>query len=380
MDSQRLIDLKAWIFRYSSGLILLLSIALIISLIYFFGWWETIGILILKFGLGAKVAGAKTFANAIIKAGGKKAIGVATAGMLAKRHIIDIISKFFTEHSVSRYKTNLTLVLKHKFEEIKNSSLVKKLKAIGSMLLSIPMVYFFWTKVLGTAIQKFIYALVLPLVSMLWNLLMTSFSFFSFIFQVMMLNIFLDTISKYSIGKWIMSLIDKSIYLMGEVFKISNYLLGFIGLRPKAWLIRFSNWFNRWLESILDKGLSAITKLENHRNRYINTVESISEKRYTYRESKQNAQKVYWREVREIFERVVLKKRDWRANRKKRQKRWNREKQTRHKPSKRALIAKREKRNALILPFHTDQKKSRKVFYKKPLYRQGKVAKSKYTH
>jgi len=353
IDSQLFINLKAWIFRYSSELILLLSVATILSLVYFFGWWETIGILILKFGLGAKVAGAKTLAHAIIKAGGKKAIAVATAGMLAKRHIIDIISKFFTEHSISRYKTNLTLVLKQKFEEIKNSSIVKKLKALGSMLLSIPMVYFFWTKVLGTAIQKFIYALVLPLVSTLWSLLMTSFSFFSFMFQVLMLNIFLDTISKYSVGKWIISLIDKTIYLIGELLKISNYLLGFIGLHPKAWLIKFSNWFNRWLESILDRGLSPITKLENHRNRYINIVESISEKRYLYRESKQNAQIIYWREVKKIFERVILKKRDWREGRSNRQKRWNKNRQTHHKPSKRALIAKRERRNALILPFHT---------------------------
>ncbi|SFV63475.1 hypothetical protein MNB_SV-6-625 [hydrothermal vent metagenome] len=369
MNSRILINIKAWIFEHSSGLILLISTGVIVSLVYFFGWWETIGILILKFGLGAKVAGAKTFAQAIIKAGGKKAIAVATAGMLAKRHIIDIISKFFAEHSVSRYKRNLTLVLKHKFEEIKNSSLIKKLKAIGSMLLSIPMVYFFWTKVLGTAIQKFIYALILPLVSMLWSLLLTSFSFLNFIFQVMMLNIFLDTISNYSIGKKIIHFIDKIIYLIGELLKISNYLLGLVGLHPKAWIIRFSNWFNRWLESILDRGLSPTTKLENHRNRYINIVESISEKRYIYVQSKQNAQKAYWREVKKIFERVVLKKSDWRVNRKKRVARWSREKQIHHKASKRALIAKREKRNALILPFHTDPKKSRKIFYKKPLYR-----------
>ncbi len=369
MNSQALINLRAWILKHSSGLILLVSAITILSLIYFFGWWETIGILILKFGLGAKVAGAKTFAHAIIKAGGKKAIAVATAGMLAKRHIIDIISKFFTEHSLSRYKKNLTLVAKHKFEEIKNSSLLKKLKALGSMLLSIPMVYFFWTKVLGTAIQKFIYALVLPLVSMLWNFLMTSFNFFSFLFQVMMLNIFLDTISKYNIGKWIISLIDKTIYLIGEFLKIFNYLLSFVGVHPKSWLIRFSNWFNRWLESILDRGLSAITKLENHRNRYINAVEYVSEKRYAYRLSKQNAQKAYWREVREIFDRVVLKKRDWRDNRKRRTERWERVDHTHKKASKRALIAKREKRNALILPFHREQKKSRKVFYRKALYR-----------
>jgi len=167
----------------------------------------------------------------------------------------------------------------------------------------------------------------------------------------MMLNILLDTVSRYDTGKKIIYLIDKTIFIIGEFLKLSNYLLGFVGLHPKSWLIKFSNYFNRWLESILDRGLSPIARLENHRNRYINIVESLSEKRYLYRQSKKNVQSAYWREIKKIFERVVLKKRDWRANREKRIKRWN--KRDRYiKNNKRVLIVKREKRNALILPFH----------------------------
>jgi len=347
-----LMTFKAWVHRHIIGLAMSLSLLAITLLIYFFGWWETLGILFLKFGLGAKVAGAKTFTHAVIKAGGKKAIALATAGMLAKRHIIDIISKFFAEHSISRYKNNVALVAKKKFEEIKHSSMIKKIKAFGSMLLSIPMVYLFWTKVLGTAIQKFIYALVLPLVTLLWNLLMTSFNFLSFIFQLLMLNLFLDTISRYTIGKKIISLIDHTIYLVGRILNLFNTILEYIGLNPKAWLVKLSNRFNHWLESILDKGLSPISKLRNKRTRYINIVESISEKRYLKAQSKKDKKSSQWVYIKRLFERVVLKRRYWRRKREERSNRWSKRfKNNRHTIMEK-VAQKREKRASLHLPYH----------------------------
>ena len=131
----RFLNISAWIHRYRFGLLILISLTFVALLIHYFGWWEAIGILFLKFGLGAKVSGAKSFAHAVVKAGGKKAIALATAGMLTKRHIIDILSKFFAEHSIKRYKKNLTLVMKKIFDEIRHSTPVKKLRAFGSMLL-----------------------------------------------------------------------------------------------------------------------------------------------------------------------------------------------------------------------------------------------------
>jgi len=255
---------------------------IIILIIHFLGWWEAIGILFLKFGLGAKVAGAKTFAHAITKAGGQQAIATATAGMLAKRHIIDLFSKFFSEHSVKKYKNNLINVFKMKLKEIQKSSLMQRLKALGSMLLSVPLLYFFWTKVLTTAIQKIVYALVLPLFSILWNFITAGLNIVSFILKILMLNILLETLAQYRLGKKFLNFIDAIVSLIFKLFNLLNRLLELIGLNPKSWLIKVSIKFNAWLEKILDKGLSYITKVQNKRDRYINIVEAISEKRYTY--------------------------------------------------------------------------------------------------
>jgi hypothetical protein len=282
----------------------------------------------------------------MIKAGGKKAIAVATAGMLTKRHIIDLISKFFAEHSIKRYKRNLTLVLKKKFDEIKHSTPVKKLRAFGSILLSVPMIYFFWTKVLGTAIQKFVYALVLPMATLLWNLVLTGINFLGFIFQILMLNIFLDTLASYSWGKKIIALIDDIVRLIGSMLSLLNTLFGYIGLNPKAWLVKLSNRFNRWLELILDKGLSPVARIQNRRYRHTNATEALRTKRYIYAQSKRNKQISYWKYSRDLFEKKVLKKREWR------EKRIQRKKQNNRNASRNTILTKRGKRKPLLMPSH----------------------------
>jgi len=354
-EPHSILAIKAWIHKHIVGLLLLLSLLSIALLIHFFGWWETLGILFLKFGLGAKVAGAKTFTHAIIKAGGKKAIAIATAGMLAKRHIIDIASRFFTEYSVSRYKKNMTLVLKLKIDEIRQSTIAKKLKAFGSMLLSIPMVYFFWTKVLGSAIQKFVYALMLPLFTLLWNLILTSFNFLNFIFQVLMLNILLDTIARYKFGQKIINFIDDLVMLIGKILNLFNSIFKLIGVNPKSQLIKLSNRFNKWLESILDKGLSSIRKLENKRARYINAVEKVSERRYITAQTKRDKKTSQWNYIKKLYEKKVLKKRDWRANRKERIGYLHRERKNSPNAIRKRVLDKRKKRYALDLPYHLTQ-------------------------
>ena len=345
--------LNAWLFRHRSALVILTSFLMIILLVFYLGWWETAAILFLKFGLGAKIAGAKTFTHAVIKAGGKKAIAAATAGMLAKRHIIDIISRFFAENSIKRYRRNLLLVIKMKIEEIKHSTLVKKLKALGSMLLSVPAIYFFWTKVLTAAIQKFVYALLLPLITLIWNLLASSLNFVSFILQILMLNIFLDTLKKYRWGKKIIGLVDGVIELIGKLLNLINKIFTLIGVDPRSKLIAFSNRFNRWLESILDRELSRIMKIQSHRDRYLNAVEALSEKRYLYRVSKSEKKISYTREVKRLFREKVLRERSWREIREERQKRWTAERSGSRSAIYRRVLSGRSRRSALLLPFHT---------------------------
>jgi len=343
--------LHPWIQAHKPALIILSTIFLIIMIIHFFGWWEALGFIFLKFGLGANIAGAKTFAHAIIKVGGKKALATATVGMLAKRHIIDIFSKFFTEHSVNHYKKNLLNVIKKKLDEILHSPPMQRIRAFGATLLSIPLVYFFWTKVLGTAIQKFVYALIVPLFSMLWSFLSAGLNILSFIFKVLMLNVFFDALSHYSWGKKILYVIDAFIALIGKIFTLSNRLLEYIGLNPKRWLIQHSQRFNLYLESILDSGLSHIDKVQNRRDRYINAIETISVKRFLYLQKKSNTKHSFWKQTKKIYQQKVLKQKQFREIRVQRAEERNyRIEKTSSYIQKRNFLKKRE-RIALQLPF-----------------------------
>jgi len=103
--------------------VLVISSALAITLVFkYLHWWDAIGLMVLNLGLGIKLHGAKTFAIAVAKSGGKKALAMTTAGVLVKRHLIDVMSKFFAEHSVGRYKDNIKKIFMMKFEDVKNSS------------------------------------------------------------------------------------------------------------------------------------------------------------------------------------------------------------------------------------------------------------------
>ena len=347
------IRLRLWSYTYRSALVITVSLGLILGLLYWLGWWETLGILFLKFGLGAKVAGAKSFTHAIIKAGGKKAIAVATVGMLTKRHIIDLVSRFFAEHSIKRYKRNLLLLLGKKYDEIRHSTPVMKIKAFGSMLLSIPVVYFFWTKVLGTAIQKFVYALVLPMITLIWRVILSSFNFLGFLFEILMLNLLLEALKNYRWGKRLIALIDHAMELVGTLFTLFNNLLGYIGLNPRGWLVKRSIRFNKWLESILDKGLSKITRVQVGRDRYINAMEALSEKRYLYARSRCEKQISYWRYTKKLFRKRLLKESDWREVR--RERKMKREERR----EKRRSVGRsgREKRAVLRMPYHESPKR-----------------------
>ncbi len=341
----------SWIQTHKPALIILTSIVLTAAVIHFFGWWEALGLIFLKFGLGANIAGAKTFAHAIIKLGGKKALAFATTGMLAKRHIIDIFSKFFTEHSVNRYKKNLLHVVKKKLDEVLHSPPMQRIRAFGATLLSLPFVYFFWTKVLATAIQKFVYALVVPLFSMLWRVLNTGFNILSFVFEVLMLNLFLDALSHYPWGKKILYFINLFISLIGKIFTLFGKFLELIGLHPKRWLIRHSQRFNHYLETILDSGLAHMQKVQNRRDRYVNIVESISVKRFLYAQKRSKKELSFWKQSKELYRKKVLKKRHFREVRAQRAQERNARREKSISSVQKRNFLKRRERIALRLPF-----------------------------
>ncbi len=346
------IKLHPWIDKHKPALIIFTAAVILILTINFFGLWEAIALLYLKFGLGANIVGAKTFAHAVVKAGGKKAIAAATATMLTKRHLIDLFSKFFTKHSLNRYKKNLIAVFLKKLNELYYSAPMQRVRAFGSMLLSIPLIYFLWTKVLGTAIQKFIYALVFPLFSLIWRFISSSFDFISFIIKVMMLNLVIDALNHYSWGRKFLYLINKFVSLIAIILNLLNNLLKYIGINPKLWLIRKSQIFNRWLESILDYGLSHILKLQNSRDRYINIVERISTQRYNYMQKKAKKNSSFSKRIRELFRKKVLKQKSWQNIRQERIEKFSaRRAKTVSSRRKRNLSKKREKAS-LVLPFH----------------------------
>ena len=187
------IDLaKEFFSEHKTSIIVLGVIAIIISVIHFSIGWTVLGLLALKFGLGVKIGTAKTFAAGVVKAGGKKALLFTTSGMLLKRHVIDLSTKFFTDHSVGKYKQNIVSVFKLKFEGIKNSSKMQRAKAIGITLLGGPVLYLFWTKALGAVVQKVFYKALYPIFLFIWTFIVNSLGFvgniIGFLFQLIVIN------------------------------------------------------------------------------------------------------------------------------------------------------------------------------------------------
>ena len=350
----------SWSKKNRSVVIILTSLLLLLLLIHYFDWWEVIGILFLKFGLGVKVSGAKTFARAVAKAGGTKVIAISTVSMLTKRHIIDISSKFFTEHSIEKYKKNLIGVLKIKLEEFKQSSMMKKIQAGIVLLFSIPGVYIFYTKVISVAIQKFVYALIVPIFTLLWAFIKGSFNFIGLIFEIIALNVFLEAISKYEWGKTFLKWVDKLVYFIGDLFNLLSRLLKWffslfgINFNPKSYLISKSLQFNKWLESIIDKGLNKILKIEKKRDRYVNVVESISEKRKIFVQKKMDKKVSFWKTFKYNFKKKVFKHKDWRELREERciKRKERIEKTLSYRRLDNINNKNKKRKHVLILPFH----------------------------
>ena len=309
------------VFSENLILIIVLFILLLTCVIfYYLDWWDAIGLLILNLGLGMKLHGAKTFAMAVAKSGGKKALAMTTAGVIIKRHIIDLMTKFFAEHSVKRYKDNILRIAKLQFEKIKNSSPAQKMKAVVGSVLSIPIVYFIWSKVLGTAIQKFIYALVYPIIVWLFDFITHGFNLITnligFVFQLTLLNYVINWLEKRPFGRAMLNWVQTLFTILGNVLDFLNDGFKLIGLDPKHRLIVWSNRFNRWLEKIIQKEMNAYDSLWSRRAMHYTSREVL----YIHRKArKESLKKVsIKKKFKAFYEKKVLKKKGWREAREER--------------------------------------------------------------
>ena len=312
---------KEFFNEHKTSILVLVTIVAIIATIHFSVGWTVLGLLALKFGLGVKIGTAKTFAAGVVKAGGKKALLFTTSGMLLKRHVIDLSTKFFTDHSVGKYKQNIVSVFKMKFEGIKNSSKIQRAKAIGVTLLGGPVLYLFWTKALGAVVQKVFYKALYPIFLFIWTFIINSLGFLGnaigFIFQLVIINFVIDNLEKYWWGKAFLKGVTNIIRFFGDLFMYLNKVFIFLGFDVRMLMIRFSIKFNRWLEGILDKGLNKRQKLINRRNRHISTCKKINFKRkgrFKVREGKISS----WKKMKGFMRTKVQKKLTWQEKREKR--------------------------------------------------------------
>lgn len=282
--------LKIWLNLYKKVLLIVTVSLLIVILIYIFGYWEILALIFIKFGLGIKLKGITTLAGAMVKIGGKKALVYSTMGMLLKRYLIDVFSKFFIKHSVTRYKNTLIHIIHLKINDVKNASIIKKINAIVGLFLSIPMIYIFWTKFLSVAIQKIAYAFIYPLLSFLFSLLSYSFtflsSFFTTIFEILLLGFFIEYMKRFYFGKEILKKVDNFFRLIWKLIIFIDSILNHFHLSPRTQLIIYSNKINKKLEEYIDKGINSINKITRNRLRYVSIIEKISQKRFYYQKSK----------------------------------------------------------------------------------------------
>ncbi len=302
---------------------IILAVLLVGVVLHYLQWWEILGLFALKFILGIKVKGAKTLGAAIIKAGGKKAVLFTASSVMIKRHVIDLISKFFVEHSVGRYSISLKKIFHSKYKDIKESKLSKKIQSGFLFLASLPILSYVWTNVLSSVMQKVFYKLFYPVILFVWTLISSSFgfisSFISFLFQLVIISVVIESLEKSYIGRKVLKVVDAIVYIFGNILKMMNILFNIIGLDPKHFLISGSLKLNRWLEAILDKSKNAREKLLIKRVRRVNKYEAIAIKRANFKK-KMEKKVSFKKKIKDLVNKKILNKKDWREKRLEREK------------------------------------------------------------
>ncbi len=297
----------------------LVTVGIILALATWLKWWEVLGLLILKFGLGIKVKGATTVAATIAKSGGKKALLITTTGVLIKRHVIDLGSKFFAEHSIARYKKNIVLLIKYKIKKIMQSSRAQKIKLIFKSISVLPAGYFVWAKLLGTALQKTLYALVAPVIAILWDFALQGLNFFTgivtFIMQIAILNIFIERMYNNRFGIWVIKWVTKLFEFLGCILEYLNRISTWMGFDPKHTLVTTSLKFNRYLEGLIYKDNNSSMRLKFRRE-----VHKTSREKLIIERAQQKEQPISLvKQAKEKYRIYVSKNLTYKERRKKRQ-------------------------------------------------------------
>lgn len=296
----------------------LTALSVVGVLFWVFDWYGVVGIFLLKSGLGLKVGAAKTFGAAFVKAGGYKVVAGATTGVLAKRFMIDKFQQNMNTHFISRWKNNAVALAKKQFSKIKTTSAVVKIQALIASILSIPAIYFIWTKVLGVAIQKFLYKLALPIGLFIWTMIIESMSFITnfitFAFQLVVINFMFGWLDKFTLGRKFLSGMRNLISFIANIFDNINSGFKIFGFDPKHYVALKAIAFNLWLQDKLDSDLNARNKLIVRRARRLNPVEAIALKRKC-RTVKKEKKRNLMKKAKMLFKSKVLKHKTWKEKR-----------------------------------------------------------------
>jgi len=183
-------------------------------------------------------------------------------------------------------------------------------------IVQLPILYFVWYKVLGTAIQKLIYGLLYPLFAIFIEYIATGFNFMvglvGFIFQLTLLNYLIDWMEKRPFGKAIIKGITSFIKAFGNIFDFINSGFKIVGVDPKHALIIYSIKLNRWLERIINKHSNARDRLCSRRLIHLTSREMIISKRNARKQDKKEG---LHKKAKRLFDEKVLKKKTWKQRR-----------------------------------------------------------------
>lgn len=325
------------------------------SLIY--KYWDELGIffieniLVIDVGTVAVVGKAatksiatkKTFLSLVKKIGYKK-LFVSIFWVIFKRFLIDQVTLYFKKHSLKRFKNNLVQVLKLKLQEVKNTTVVKKIVALFSFLLGGSFFYYFLTtyigKILIGLLQKVFYVLIL----FLGKFITLVFGLTVFIFTSIIQIFFVVKVINYIEKFWIVQLFYSIVtFIFRKTLNIVDFAFG---TKIHLNLIKLSRRVDKYFASILDKNFTIYEVVQRKRDRYINSYEyiSVQRERYILKKREQN-NTIVLKYYDKILKKYLFKKKTWREKReenlKKRENRYS---------NKRRNSKKEVRKNKLLLP------------------------------
>ncbi len=325
------------------------------SIIY--RYWDEIGIffieniLVIDVGTVAVVGKAatksvvakKTFLSLVKKVGYKK-LFVSIFWVIFKRFLIDQVTLYFKKHSLKRFKRNLIEVVELKLEEIKNTTVVKKVLAFVSLFVGGSFFYYFLTSYLGKILigilQKIFYVLILFLGKFITLVFGLTVFVFTSIIQIFFVVKLINYIEKFWIIKSFYSIVT---YIFRKILNIIDFAFG---TKIHLNLIKLSRRIDSYLASILDKNFSAYEVVQRKRDRFINSYEylSIQRERYILKKREQNSSTVL-KYYDKFLKKYIKKEKTWKEKRVD----YKNQKEQRY-SKKRKRLRREVRRNKLLLP------------------------------